>query len=245
MNRILLRAEDVADNGRVLLADRRAHHVCSVLRPVLHETLRVGMLNGPKGEGTVVALGRNSVELDCRFESECPDVPRIDLLLALPRPKVMKRLWAPLASLGIGRIIITNAARVERNYFDTHWLDRSNYEPLLVEGLQQAGATRLPEVTLARRFRPLLEDQLDELCPGTKRLVAHPYDASPFETELAAAPGRRLLLAVGAEGGWVPFELELMQAAGFRRVALPFGALRSDVACIACIAVAMVHPTPP
>lgn len=224
------------DSGRVLLTDQRAHHVCSVLRPSLREALRVGILNGPKGEGEVVALSEDSVELDCHFDSEAPEVPPVDLLLATPRPKVMKRLWAPLASLGLGRIIITNAARVERNYFDTHWLDRANYEPLLIEGLQQAGTTRMPDVTVARRFRPLIEDQLDELCPDTKRMVAHPHDAAPLATARMGEAGQRLLLAVGPEGGWVPFELELMQTAGFRAVSLPFGPLRTDVACIALIA---------
>ncbi|MBL7076569.1 MAG: 16S rRNA (uracil(1498)-N(3))-methyltransferase [Kiritimatiellae bacterium] len=238
MNRILFKADEVPASGRVVLGDDRADHIRSVLCSALHDTIRVGILNGPSGEGEVVALDDVSVELACQFESTPPEVPPLDLLLAMPRPKVMKRLWAPLASLGLGRIIITNAARVERNYFDTHWLDPANYDPLLIEGLQQAGATRLPEVTVARRFRPLVEDRLDELCPGTRRIVAHPHDAAPLEAELASEPDQRLLLAVGPEGGWVPFELELMQSAGFRAVSLPFGALRTDVACIALIAVA-------
>jgi RsmE family RNA methyltransferase len=238
MNRILFQADEVAAGGHVVLTDDRADHILTVLRSALHDTIRVGILNGPCGDGEIVALREDAVELACQFEATPPELPPIDLLLAMPRPKVMKRLWAPLASLGLGRIIITNAARVERNYFDTHWLDQRHYEPLLVEGLQQAGTTRLPGVTVTRRFRPLIEDQLDELCPDTKRLAAHPRDAAPLADELAANPEQRLLLAVGPEGGWVPFELELMRNAGFRTVSLPFGALRADVACISLIAVA-------
>jgi len=238
MNRILFQADEVSADGRVVLTDGRAEHIRTVLGSALHDTIRVGILNGSCGTGEVLALDDTAVELACRFEADPPDVPPIDLLLAMPRPKVMKRLWAPLASLGLGRIIITNAARVERNYFDTHWLDQGRYAALLIEGLQQAGTTRLPEVTITRRFRPLIEDQLDELCPGAKRVVAHPHDADPLKTEWTAAPGQRLLLAVGPEGGWVPFELELMRKAGFHAVSLPFGALRTDVACISLIAVA-------
>ncbi len=237
MNRILFKVDEVSADGRMVLVGGRADHIRNVLRSSLHDTVRVGILNGPCGEGEILALTEASVELACRFESEPPEVPPVDLLLALPRPKVMKRLWAPLASLGVGRIIITNAARVERNYFDTHWVDSATYDPLLVEGLQQGGATRLPTVTVARRFRPLIEDQLDELCPNTKRLVAHPYDTASLATELAAEPDRRILLAVGPEGGWVPFELDLMQSGGFHAVSLPFGSLRTDVACIALLAV--------
>ena len=238
MNRILLRADELAPNGRVVLTDERARHIATVLKSAVGDTIRVGLLNGPLGHAEVMALSTKRVELAGHFDETEPPLPSVDLLLAMPRPKVMKRLWAPLASMGLGRIIITNAARVERNYFDTHWLDPVHYEPRLVEGLQQAGRTRLPHVTVARRFRPLIEDQLESLAPGTRRLVAHPHEADSPAVAFAAEPGRRLLLAVGPEGGWVPFELELLQAAGFSSVALPFGTLRSDIACIALLAAA-------
>ena len=90
----------------------------------------------------------------------------VDLLLALPRPKVMRRLWAQIAAMGVGQIILTNAERVERNYFDTHVLTPECYRPLLVEGLQQARDTRLPRVSIHRQFKVLVEDELDRPVPG-------------------------------------------------------------------------------
>jgi len=240
MNRILFGADEVKD-GQAAVTDERATHIRHVLQLTPGDTVRVGLVNGPCGVGEVTALDDQRVELACRFDAAPPPVPPIDLLLALPRPKVMKRLWAPLASLGLGRIIITNAARVERNYFDTHWLDPIRYVPLLIEGLQQAGATRLPDVTLTRRFRPLIEDDLDALAPASKRVVAHPHDAAPPAEAFAVEADQRLLLAIGPEGGWVPFELELLKAAGFTPVTLPFGTLRTDVACIALLSAAGLY----
>src|SRR5688500_19330680 len=99
--------------------------------------------------------------LHCAFEAAPAPRPPVDLLLALPRPKVMRRLWAQLAALGVGRILLTNAARVERNYFDTHVLTSDCYRPLLVEGLQQARDTRLPVVSIHRQLKILVEDHLD------------------------------------------------------------------------------------
>ena len=84
--------------------------------------------------------------ISCEFQVAAPEPPRVDLLLALPRPKVLKRLWAQIAAVGVGHIVLTNAARVERNYFDTHLLEPEVYRPLLVEGLQQARDTRVPIV---------------------------------------------------------------------------------------------------
>ena len=103
--------------------------------------------------------GRSTASL----EPDTPPRPAIDLLLAAPRPKVMRRLWAQIAALGVGQIILTNAEKVERNYFDTHMLAPDTYRPLLIEGLQQARDTRLPSVSIHRRFRVLIEDELDRL----------------------------------------------------------------------------------
>src|SRR4030095_1552218 len=118
---------------------------------------------GPLGAGTVETADDGRVTLHCSFEANTPATPCVDLLLAVPLPKVMRRLWAQLAALGVGQIVLTNAERVERPYFDTHVLDEACYRPLLIEGLQQARDTRLPRVSIHKRFRILVEDHLDEI----------------------------------------------------------------------------------
>ena len=171
MNLILLEPDEIGSDGAARLSGPRADHAMRVLRVNRGDTVRVGVIDGALGEGRVTAVHADEVELRCTL-TERPQRPRVDLLLALPRPKVLRRLWAQIASLGVGRIVLTNAARVERNYFDTHLLDPQVYRPLLVEGLQQARDTHLPLVSIHRRFKPLLEDELDALCPQSVRLVA-------------------------------------------------------------------------
>jgi 16S rRNA (uracil1498-N3)-methyltransferase len=163
-------------------------------------------------------------------------VPAVDLLLALPRPKVLRRLWAQLAAIGVGRIVLTNAARVERHYFDTHVLEASTYRPLLIEGLQQAGDTRLPRVSIHRQFRILVEDELDALSTDAARLVAHPGSHRSLLTVAGESQRRRVLLAIGPEGGWNDFELELLRRHRFEVVSLGPRTLRTDTACIALLA---------
>lgn len=234
MNLLLLEADQVRGT-RATLSAGQARHAREVLRVVPGQDLRVGLLDGPRGIGRVLQIG-TSVELECTFEPQAPSIPDIDLLLALPRPKVMQRLWAQLAALGVGHVILTNAARVERNYFDTHVLDAGVYRPLLVEGLQQAQDTRLPRVSIHRRLRPLVEDDLDALSSSDLRLAAHP---SPHATPIAGAWTRgaaRTLLAVGPEGGWDDFELRLLTDRGFSLVSLGSRTLRADTACVALMA---------
>jgi RsmE family RNA methyltransferase len=280
MNLILCEPDEVDANGLVTLSGPRATHVREVLRAAVGDEVRVGIIDGARGRGKIVAIGaardadhgvnrgadsgaeggadsgarrdgerdaeRDSVALQCVFEEAMPPRPAVDLLLALPRPKVMRRLWAQLAALGVGRIVLTNAARVERHYFDTHILSQATYRPLLLEGLQQARDTRLPLVSIHRQFRILVEDDLDHLSDADLRLLAHPGAAPPISTLVAAASAAgkaagkatagRVLLAVGPEGGWNDFELNLLQRHRFQPVALGPRTLRTDTACIALLA---------
>ena len=241
MNLLLLEPAEVRSDGTSVVSASRARHLRDVLRIQPGQEVRAGVVDGGIGTCTVLALDADTVTLKCAFEVT-PVRPSVDLLLALPRPKVMQRLWAQVAALGVGQIVLTNATRVERNYFDTHVLEPDNYRPLLLEGLQQARDTRLPVVSIHRRLKVLLEDDLDVLCPSRSRLVAHPGSRETFRGVLGANPaherGRqtRTLLAVGPEGGWTDFELGLLTTHGFAAVGMGGRTLRSDTACVALLA---------
>lgn len=236
MNLILLEPDELDADGVVALTGARALHVRGVLNAKPGDTVRIGIIDGPKGRGKVVALDAGSVTLRCELEREAPPSPGVDLVLALPRPKVLRRLWAQLAALGVGRIVLTNAARVERHYFDTHVLDESTYRTLLVEGLQQAADTRLPRVSIRRQFKILLEDELGPCSSDELRLVAHPREERSVLAIAPRARQRRVTLAVGPEGGWNAFELDLLKRHGFEAISLGSRILRTDTACIALLA---------
>jgi 16S rRNA (uracil1498-N3)-methyltransferase len=234
VNLLILEPGESGDGSDTRVSGARAEHLLNVLRVEPGAEVRVGILNGPRGVGTVTALDADArtVTLRCRFDAALPARPKVDILLALPRPKVLRRLWAQLAALGVGRIILTNAERVERNYFDTHILSPEYYKPLLIEGLQQARDTWLPAVSVHRQFKVLVEDELDSLFTRGRRLVADPSGTEAPR----GVNGDRTLLAVGPEGGWNDYELRLLDTRGFRRVGMGARTLRTDTACIALLA---------
>jgi 16S rRNA (uracil1498-N3)-methyltransferase len=239
VNLILLTPDELDDSGHARLTGPRADHIGRVLGATTGQEIRVGVVDGPIGQGRIVSREAGSVVVHCTFATARPEIPAVDLLLALPRPKVMRRLWAQLAALGVGRIVLTNAERVERNYFDTHVLSDECYRTLLVEGLQQARDTRLPQVSIHRQFRPLVEDRLDALCGPALRLIAEPGRAPGIGETIARHDSPRVLLAIGPEGGWNDFERQLLARHGFQAVSMGARSLRSDTACVALLA--LVH----
>ena len=238
MNLILVEPHELADGGRLMLTGAHALHVRSVLKAVPGSAIRVGILDGPAGAGTIEEITDESVRVTCSFADHVPERPLVDLLLALPRPKVLRRLWAQLSALGIGRILLTNAARVERNYFYSHFLDERVYRPLLIEGLQQARDTRVPVVTVHRQLKVLLEDHLDGMAPESTRVFGDPGSGVAVATAVRPSH-RRVLLAVGPEGGWTDYERQLLARCRFDPVSMGPRSLRSDTACVALLT--LVH----
>lgn len=231
MNLILLERDEIGADGTALLSGNHARHVREVLKAVPGEEIRIGVIDGLLGTATVVADGP-VIQMQCRFSPNTPPVPRVDLLLAMPRPKVMNRLWPVLAALGVGRVMISNAWKTERNYFDTHVLEPAHIRRGLIEGLQQARDTRLPQVSIHRQFKKLVEEKLNGFGPYAARLVAHPGAEGFPLAKLAGLPqAGRVLLAVGPEGGWTPFELALLAAHDFAAVSWGERTLRTDTAC--------------
>lgn len=233
VNRILFEPVERVGN-RVSLRGPRADHIRRVLRAAPGDTVKLGEINGPRATGRVVELSGGTVTLDVE-DGEMPARPRVDLLLALPRPKVLRRLLPQISALGVGRLFLCNAARVERAYFDTHVLASGPLRAALLEGLTQAGDTLLPDVRIVRRLKVFLEDALDASTDAGRRVWLHP-GAGPLLHSLGSGAGRALL-AVGPEGGWVPYERELFLSRGFLPASLSPRVLRSDTATILALGV--------
>ena len=224
MNLLLLERADLLPDGTARLTGRRLRHALEVLRAVDGDVLRVGLIGGPVGTAEVLRVADEELVLRPSLDAP-PPRPAIDLLLAIPRPKALRKVLPAAASLGVDRIALVNAARVEKSYFASRVLEPDALRELLVLGLEQARDTRMPEVLIRERFRPFVEEELDALWPQTRRLVADP--------SASAAPSRdsrRLLLAIGPEGGWVPFEIDLLVSRGFERFTLGPRTLRVEVA---------------
>lgn len=233
MNLILLDPDELRGGGSVALRPRQAAHVLNVLHARSGDSLRVGVVGGNIGTATVLAADADGVLISPPALDSVPPRPWFDLLLAAPRPKVLRRMWADMASLGVRNIILTNAAKVEKCYFGSHWLSPETYDPLLREGLEQSGATAMPRVEIVRRFRPFVEDEVPRRFADAPKLVAHPRcsrSAPPRFPDNPSEGAPLPLLAIGPEGGWTDFELGLLEKAGFAPFSVGSRVLRTDVA---------------
>ncbi len=235
VNIVLLGDADRVDARRYRLDGVRAAHVRDVLRAEPGRELRVGMLDGPLGRGRVVETSDDAVVLDCDFDAEPPPRPLVDLVLAVPRPKSLAKLWPEIAALGVDRVVLLRTWRVAKPYLTAKALDPATYRPLLHEGMMQAKTTREPRVTVEPLFKPWVEDRAPAFVGDALALVAHPV-ATTRRADVRIAPPRRVVVAVGPEGGFVPYEIEALERAGFRPVSMGERTLRVETAVVSLLA---------
>jgi RsmE family RNA methyltransferase len=238
-------ADSEADSASVTINkdDRRYVHCTTILKVETGSVLRLGIIGGNMYDATVEGLDAEGMKFIFNRTIVRPIRPKSDmnisLILAMPRPKVLDRLWAVFAQLGFRRVMLINAERVEKQYFHTHVVTEANYRPKLIKGLEQASvSTRLPEVSVDKRALDVfLSKRLDVAFPTdkTNRFVCHPESA-----EGTSVPSfdlsKETVIALGPEGGWLDYEIVLLRERGFIPVTCSSRVFTTDVAVIALTA---------
>lgn len=235
MNLILLEPGDFLEAGNptdlstptiATLRARRFQHIAEVHRAEVGDTLKVGLLDGKIGEGKVIEHSASHIALEVSLHRAPPPPLPLTLILALPRPKMLKRTIQHATALGVKKLYLINAYRVEKSYWQSPWLAEDKLREQCLLGLEQAVDTTMPEVLLRKRFKPFVEDELPEVAAGSRKLVAHPVTDTPCPVD---AP-EQITLAVGPEGGFIPYEVEKLQETGFESVHLGPRILRVETA---------------
>ena len=228
MNLILLEPSELRVDGTARLADRRARHVAGVLRASPGDRLQAGVLGGRMGEAEVLSVSGAEVVLRPALDRDPPPRAPVDLLVALPRPKILRKVLQAAAAMGVRRLALVGSWRVEKSYWASPLLAPSALDEELRLGLEQGRDTVSPEVIVRRFFKPFVEDELDALFAGEARLLAHPAAAAPLAPRAASAP--RAVAAIGPEGGFTAYEAAALEARGFAPFSLGPRVLRVDAA---------------
>ena len=236
MNFLLLEASEICDNGDAKIRGRRVEHLRTVLSASVGMVLRVGVINGPLGSATITELDAHGAILRVELQRR-PDPLRDTLMLAVPRPRVLMRMLAHAAAMGFARIVLFRSWRVDKTWMQSRALDPQVQREQLLLGLEQAGRTQLPEVLRFDLFRPMVEDELHGLSLPHPKFVAHPYDATPtHQLDARAVAGDKQLgftLAIGPDGGFLPYEVGKLIEAGFHAISCGPHALRTETALAA------------
>lgn len=227
MNIILLSPYDLTtDNSACIKNQRQLEHIKNVHGAALGDQLKVGLIDGNMGTGIITQLNDDAIYMDIDLQQSPPSALPLTLVLGLPRPKMMRRILQTIATLGVKQLHLINSYRVEKSYWQTPFLAEDYIRDQLILGLEQGVDTRLPHVHLHKRFKPFVEDELPAISANMRALVAHPYTQTVCPSQINYS----LTLAVGPEGGFIPYEIALLEKCGFEAVHLGERIMRVETA---------------
>jgi len=231
VNLLLVDPTELADDATCTLRDRRAVHLRTVLGAAVGSHVRAGVIGGGIGTAELLADDGDAITLRLALtEPASPPLP-IELVLAIPRPKVLSRVIEAAAAFGVARIELTNAWRVDKSYLKSPRLEPASLALAARLGAEQGATTHLPAIAIHRRLMALLDARWPGP-PGVK-LIAHP--GAPSIERVVTGPAAPLALAIGPEGGWIEREVETFVARGWAPVSLGAPILRVETAVAAAL----------
>ena len=225
MNIVLLEAEQTQSEFWKIESPRQLQHLSQHVQLNAGDTLKVGIRNGQRYLTEVVTISEQHILLRPIQVEAVPAKLPVHLILALPRPKVLRRMVMDAVTLGVQRISLIHSYRVDKSYWQSPFLQ--HLDDYVTLGLEQAGDTIEPEIQLYQRFKPFVEDVLPTLISAEQpAYVAHPY----AEQQMPYAIQHPCSLIIGPEGGFIPYEVELLQKNGCQAVSLGNRILRTETA---------------
>lgn len=237
MNLIILTDNDLTGEDEYLLKDNRCEHILNILKLSSGDEIEVGILNGPAGIARIESADNNQIIIKPKNLKPLPDItPEKILICALPRPQTIKKVLITSAMMGIKDIHFIRANRVEKSYYHSPLLEPENITPYLLEGLSQGKQTQLPSVTIHKRFKPFFEDYFPSVSSDKMIKLLPDIDSKNYLNNLYSVKNNSIAIAIGPEGGWVPFETDLIVETGFKPFKLSQSVLRVEHALVAALA---------
>ncbi len=230
MNIILFRSPEV--QLPLPRRDPRAQHILTVLRRRPGDTFDAGVVNGPRGKGTLVAVEEGRLLITFSWGESPPPLSPLTLLIGLPRPQTARDILREATSLGVAAMHFIRTEKGEASYARSALWTSGAWEECVINGAAQAFCTRLPEVTHGRT----LAETLTALPGASARLALDNYESPAALSRTPAVAGQPVVLALGAERGWSAGERTQLRESGFAFVHLGERVLRTETACIAAVA---------
>ncbi|MBI5382185.1 MAG: 16S rRNA (uracil(1498)-N(3))-methyltransferase [Opitutae bacterium] len=231
MNLILFTPDEAA--RPLPVADPRAVHLLTVLRRREGDTFDAGLIDGPRGKGTLVARDHVALTLSFAWGEPPPPLDPITLLVGLPRPQTARKILQEATALGVAAIHFVATEKGEPSYAQSTLWSSGEWRRHALAGAEQAFCTRLPAVSWGRPLAELVA----ALPPAThQRIALDNYEASVALGQCPLRDDTAVALALGPERGWSAQELAVLRAGDFTLAHLGTRVLRSETAAVAAVA---------
>ena len=229
LNLLLFTSEEAA--RPLPLSDPRATHILAVLQRRTGDSFDAGLINGPRGRGTLLTIGIDHLSLAFAWGAVPPPPDPLTLIVGLPRPQTARDILRDATTLGVTAIHFVLTEKGETNYAQSSLWTSGEWRRHLLIGAAQAFDTHLPEIIHGRT----LAETVAALPAGTRRLALDNYEATTPLGKFPLAREIPVSLALGPERGWSAGDRLVLRKGDFLLAHLGSRVLRCETAVIAAL----------
>lgn len=229
----------------VTITGADVNHMKNVLRMKPGEVIRISDEKDFCGQCQVKTLEEDRILLEILSEETSTELPvEVTLFQGLPKGDKMEWIVQKNTELGIHKIVPVAMHRCVVKLDAKKAASKvSRWQSIAESAGKQSGRTRLPEVADVVSFRTALQ------MAAEYDLLLLPYESAEGMTGARAllaqaAPGMKIGILIGPEGGFEPYEVEEAQAAGWQVLSLGKRILRTETAGMAVMAHLMLTLDP-
>jgi 16S rRNA (uracil1498-N3)-methyltransferase len=227
---------DLVEGDRASLLGVHAEHLSRVLRAEIGQHYDIATPTGVR-LGRIVSVKEGCVDFLLGDVLADPGVTTPDITLALAIFKFDRMEWAieKCTELGVSKIIPFIASRTEKHLAQAAPKRAERWRRLVTQASEQSRRATPPEIDDPIPFDQLIADD-----SPTRIVLSESEAVLSLASSLTQAQGR-MILAIGAEGGWTRGELSKFAQSGWKSATLGPTILRAETAAIAALAVALSH----
>lgn len=235
MNRILF--EHKATAYHLDPRDPRFEHVRGVLRLGVGDLFDVGVVNGPAGKARIASLDREDLLIEVTWGSAPPAPPPVHLLIGMCRPATATKILTTAPTLGVSALHFASSQRSDPAYARSSLWRKGEWRSRLLEGVEQAFDTWLPDLLL----HDTLSSAVENLPLKGPRVALDLYEGSFPLSTLDLLPDEPVVLAIGPERGWGSADRQVLRENGFSLASLNDRVLKVETAVIVGLSLIQVR----
>lgn len=218
-----------------------AHHLARVMRAQIGDEVVVADSDGQTARMRVSGIDRDAVRLHL-LEYLAPEVSastEVILVQALLKGEKMDFVVQKAVELGASALYPIETEHVVVRYDAKKAAAKSaRWQKIADEAAKQCGRSALMCVAAVAPLSALLQDADLFDAPDTAAVFCYEAERTQsMRTVLRSVDARRIVLIVGAEGGFSPTEAATIRAAGAQSVSLGRLILRAETAALAALSV--------
>ena len=110
----MLLKSDSIENNVAKVSGRQLEHLTQVQRLTEGDFLNLGEINGAMGRGKITMLTDEQASISLELGVQPPRALPITIILALPRPKMLRRILQTIAAMGVKNIYLINLKIIKK-----------------------------------------------------------------------------------------------------------------------------------